>query len=412
VTHGLARRSALVLLAVSCLAFGVLAAVLIPWDWLPGGSIRDVPASDVFTQAQIDRAEDYAWLVRRLAWASYAVSMATALVLGFTGLGSRLVARLPRRIRLPLGVLVILLIGRIVTLPFSLLIRRQNLRYGLTRQSLGGWTRDNLTSLMVMWVATTIGIALLVWLARRTPRWWFVWAGAAAAGLTFALSFLYPVVVEPLFNKFTPMPAGPLKQSILELADQEGVPVHDVLVADASRRTTTLNAYVSGYGNTRRVVVYDNLLTQLKPDEVRVVVAHELGHAKNHDVLTGTVLGAVGSVIGVTLLALLLDLRGLQRRAQVDGPGDTRVIALVLALAALATFVASPLQNASSRAIEARADRESLQATQDAATFISMQKQLALTSLADPSPPRITQFWFGSHPTTLQRIGLAQAVLP
>ena len=398
------------MLVLSVALFAVLCAVLIPWDWLPGGSIPRVPAREVFTRAQIDRAEDYAWLVRRLAWASYAVSLLTAVVLGFTGLGSRLVSRLPRRLRLPLGVLVLLVVGRLVTLPFGLLIRRQNLRYGLTRQSLGGWVRDNLTGLLVAWVVTTIGLALLVWLARRTPRWWFAWAGAAAAVLTFVLSFLYPIVVEPLFNNFTPMQAGPLKQSILELADKEGVPVDDVLVADASRRTTTLNAYVSGYGNTRRVVVYDNLLTQLTPGEVRVVVAHELGHAKHHDVLTGTALGAVGSLVGVSLLALLLDLPWLRRRAGVDGPGDPRVIAVVLALVALGGFTASPIQNTMSRAIEARADRESLAATRDAPTFISMQKQLALTSLADPTPPRVTQFWFGSHPTTLQRIGLAEAM--
>ena len=187
-----------------------------------------------------------------------------------------------------MGVLALLLVGRLVTLPFSLLIRRQQLRYDLTHQSIGGWIQDQLTSLLVTWVATTIVLGLLVWLARRSPRWWFAWAGAGAVTLTFVFSFLYPVVVEPLFNKFTPMQSGPLKQSILDLADQEGVPVEDVLVADASRRTTTLNAYVSGFGHTRRVVVYDNLLEGPLPDQVRVVVAHELGHAKNNDVLTGT----------------------------------------------------------------------------------------------------------------------------
>ena len=134
--------------------------------------------------------------------------------------------------------------------------------------------------------------------------------------LSLAGSFLYPVVVEPLFNHFTPMSSGPLKQSILRLADREGVHVDDVLVADASRRTTTVNAYVSGLGNTRRVVVYDNLLTDLTPAEARVVIAHELGHAKDHDVLLGTTLAAVGSVGAIALLALILDAEPVRRRAR------------------------------------------------------------------------------------------------
>jgi STE24 endopeptidase len=399
------RRAALALLVGSLFLLAVLGAVLVPWDW---GTVDQVRAGEVFTSAQIDRAEHYSSLVRQLAWAGYAVSLVTAMVLGFTGLGARLV---PRRFSLPLGVLALLMIGRVVTLPFDLLIRHQQLRYGLTRQSLGGWLQDNLTSLAITWVVTTGGLVLLVWVARRTPRWWFAWAGAGAAALTFLLSFAYPVVVEPLFNHFTPMTDGPLKQSILALADKEGVPVDDVLVADASRRTTTLNAYVSGFGKTRRVVVYDNLLKQLSPEEVRVVVAHELGHAKHDDVLTGTLLGAVGAMAGVAALALLLDLPGLRRRAHVEGPGDPRVAALALALVALGAFAASPVQNAASRAIEARADHESLLATRDLSGFTAMQKRLAITSVSDPTPPALSQFWFGSHPTTLQRIGLARALL-
>ena len=317
----------------------------------------------------------------------------------------------PSRLRLPLGVLALLVVGHLVTLPFGLVVRQRRLDYGLTRQGLGGYLRDEVTGLLVGWVATTIGLALLVWLARRTPRWWFAWAGVGAAGLAFVLSFAYPLVVEPLFNRFTPMADSPLRQSILQLAAEERVEVDDVLVADASRRTTTLNAYVSGLGGSRRVVVYDNLVTELPEDQVLDVVAHELAHAKNHDVLAGTTLGAVGSVAGLALLALLLDSRALRRRAGADGPGDPRIAALVLALAALGTFVANPVQNTASRAVEARADRDSLAATSDLDGFTQLQRNLALTSLADPHPPAWSQFWFGSHPTTLQRIGQARDVL-
>jgi STE24 endopeptidase len=186
------------------------------------------------------------------------------------------------------------------------------------------------------------------------------------------------------------------------------VHIDDVLVADASRRTTTLNAYVSGFGSTRRVVVYDTLLTGLPQKETEMIVAHELGHAKHEDVLLGTVLGALGSAAGVGALALLLTRRRLLEHVQVDGLGDPHAVPLVLALAVVGSLLASPVQNTISRAIEARADRSALAATQDPETFIAMQKQLALRSLSDPTPPAWSQFWFGSHPTTLERIGLAK----
>lgn len=403
----LARGPAWVLLAVSAFVVGTLLVVVIPWDH---GRIADVTASEVFTDAQIDRAEEYSSAVRLLGRTSLVVSLLVACLLGFTSLGARLVARLPRRLRLPLAVLVVLLIGRLATLPFSLLIRQERLEYDLTRQSFGGWVRDLVTSLGVTWVAMTLLVGLVVVLARRAPRTWFLWTGVAACGLIFLLSFAYPLVVEPLFNKFSSMPEGPLRDSILELADKEGVAVDDVLVADASRRTTTLNAYVSGFGDSRRVVVYDNLVDGLPEDQVRIVVAHELAHAKHDDVLTGTAIGAAGAVFGVCLLALLLDIPALQRRSGVDGPGDARVVPLVLALIAVGSLLASPIQNSASRAVEARADRDSLVATGEPQVFQDMQVQLSLRSLSDPTPPGWSQFWFGSHPTTLERIGMARAM--
>jgi STE24 endopeptidase len=221
-------------------------------------------------------------------------------------------------------------------------------------------------------------------------------------------SFIYPVVVEPLFNHFTPMKAGPLRTDIFALAKKEHVHIDDVLVADASRRTTTLNAYVSGFGTTRRVVVYDTLLTGLPQKQIEVIVAHELGHAKHDDVLTGTILGALGSAFGIGLLGLVLIRRRALERVQVTGIVDPRVVPLLLALAAVGSLLASPVQNTISRAIEARADRTSLETTRDPDTFVEMQRQLALRSLSDPTPPAWSQFWFGSHPTTLQRIGMAR----
>jgi len=218
-------------------------------------------------------------------------------------------------------------------------------------------------------------------------------------------SFVYPVLVEPAFNHFTPLPSGELRTRILHLADVEGVHLDDVLVADASRRTTTLNAYVSGYGSTRRVVLYDNVLQDLPQDEVLAIVAHELGHAAHNDVLVGSALAALGAVLGVGLLGLLVPASS--RPGDGRGLRDPATVPRVLALVAIASLLSSPVNNGLSRLIETRADVASLEATRDPAAFERMQKQLALHSLSD-DPPAFSQFWFGSHPTTLQRIAIAR----
>ena len=267
-----------------------------------------------------------------------------------------------------------------------------------------------MVSLLVSWVFVGVTVLLVIGTARVSPRRWPLWTAFAGVVLTVAGSFVYPVVVEPLFNSFTPLPAGALRTQILRLAKVEGVPIHDVLVADASRRTTTLNAYVSGFGSTRRVVLYDNLLHAEPQRVILSVVGHELGHARHHDVANGTALGAAGAALGAGLLGLLMGRRRLLDRAGVSSPGSPEAVALLVALAAAGSLLASPFENTASRAVEARADRAALESTHDYAAFVTVQKELALRSLSDPTPPALSQFWFGSHPTALQRIGIADAL--
>ena len=400
------------MIGVSAVVFAVLCVVFVPWSWVPGGHIVDVRGSEVFSAKQLQRGESYASMQRHLGWASLAVSLAVALVLGLTRLGARLVRSLPGPwwVKALIGTLAVLLVGELATLPFDLAIRSNALEYGLTTQSFTGWLRDRSLSLLVSWVFAGATVMVVLVSARRSPRRWPLWAALAGVVLTVFGSWVYPVVVEPLFNQFTSLPKGDLRSGILALAEKEKVPVSDVLVADASRRTTTLNAYVSGFGGTRRVVLYDNLVDDVPEREALVVVAHELGHARHHDVLLGTVLGATGVVFGTGLLGLLLTRRRLLDRAGVGDVRQPEVVALLLALVAVGTLVSSPIQNVVSRAIEARADRASLEATGDYSGFEKMQVQLATRSLSDDDPPWLSQFWFGSHPTTLQRIGLARAL--
>jgi STE24 endopeptidase len=408
------RRGAWWQLAGAGAVLLLLAGVLVPWQWTPGATLHPPSAADVFSTEQLRAAESHAQALRLLTWSSYAVSLVLAGVLGFTRLGSTLTRRLTGALRwwlaVPWAAFWLLLAGRVVTMPFGLLVRERNLRDGLTNQGLTGWLTDWALSLLVSWVLLSALLLLFIGLARRSPRRWFAWAGALLVGLTFFVSLLYPVLVEPLFNDFRPLKDGPFKESVLQLADDEGVEVSDVLVSDASRRTTTLNAYVSGFGSTRRIVLYDNLLADLTPDEARAIVAHELAHARHRDVVLGTGLGALGAVMGVAALALVLDDPRVRRRAGVRGPADPAAVALIAALVAVGGLLSSPAQNVVSRAIEARADVTALTTTHDPEAFRQVQRQLALRSLADPTPPWFGYVWFASHPTVLQRLAIADAV--
>ncbi|GAA1768791.1 M48 family metallopeptidase [Nocardioides hankookensis] len=385
----------------------VLAILLVPWHPVPGGTPGPVPAASVFTAEQIARAEDYSRWARVWSWSSLAVSLVVSCVLGFSRWGPRLVGRLPGWwwVRVVLAVAAVVVVGRVITLPFAVLMRRHVLDYGLSEQGWGGFAADLVRTEAVQVFATSVLLVVLIGCARRWERAWPAVAAALAGALVVLGSFVYPVLVEPIFNDFTSLPDGPLRTQVLALADQEGVPVDDVLVADASRRTTTLNAYVSGFGSTRRVVLYDNLVNDVPRDETLSVVAHELAHAKHDDPRTGTLIGAAGAVFGVGLLALLVGALAGRGRPPMRDPA---VVPLVLALVAIGTLLSSPIQNAISRQIETRADVDALLVTRDARAFEAVQRELALRSLADPTPPAVSQFWFGSHPIGLTRIAIAR----
>jgi STE24 endopeptidase len=406
------RRAALLVTVVGAASFVALAIAFVPWNPVPGGGPTTLPAPEtILTPEQIARADAFSDPARYLAWASLAVSLAVSCWLGFTSAGLRLVGRLrgPWWVRVVLGVALVSLVGRLATLPFSIISFRRRVSFGLSTQHWSDWARDTVVSWLLGVVVSSIVLLIVVGTARRWKTWWPAIAGGLTAALVLIGSFVYPVVVEPLFNHFTPLPDGSLRTGVLHLADVEGVHVDDVLVADASRRTTTLNAYVSGFGSTRRVVLFDNLVNDVPQDQALSVVAHELAHARHNDVLTGSLLGAAGALTAMGLLGLVLG--GRRQKTEEAERGrraeDPAVVPRVLALVAIAGLLASPIQNGISRRIETRADVDAILATNDPKAFIEVQRQLAIRSLADLTGPAWSQFWFGSHPTTRERIAIA-----
>jgi STE24 endopeptidase len=417
-------------------ALAAVAGWGVPWDVLGPGSPPVLPDVRLdFTAQQLATEAAFHDALRPWTYTRLALAVLVPLVLGLTPAGARLVRRSGRLLRggwaaqVALGTVALTLITVVVTVPPSVAAERVLRRYGLSTQTWTSWTVDVARGWAVSTATTVLVLVVVLALARRRWRRWWLAGGLVAAGFVVAGSYVYPVVIEPLSNSFTTMQAGPLRHDLIDLAARDGVQVDTVLVADASRRTTAENAYVSGFGATRRVVVYDTLLRGATPREVEVVVAHELGHVRAHDVALGTALGALAAALVVVAGSWLLEdvrdgqgggergvterrrggRRLLLRAAGVRGLSDPGVVALVLALASVGSLVVAPASTLVSRRIEARADVHALDLTHDVQGFAQMQRRLAVTNLSDLQPAWWRTAFFSTHPSAPWRIAMARA---
>jgi STE24 endopeptidase len=379
---------------------------------------------EAFTEEEVRACVDYAKPRQRWGLAGYGTDLVVLAALALTGAGRAVVRGaaglaggwVPGRV--VLAVVAVLAVRAAAGLPFSVRAYRQDARAGLATQGLDGFLRDWAKGRAVGLVLTALPLTALVLGARWEPPGWPLVAAAAAVLLVLALAVAGPVLIEPLFNRFSPLEPGPLRARLLELAATMRVPVGDVLVADASRRTTRVNAYVSGLGRTRRVVVYDTLLAAAGSgapagsgpgaDEVALVVAHELAHVRHRDVLWGTIGAAALAAVSVLAAIALFDLGPVQRALGVAGLDDPLAAPGLLLLAALGGLVAAPVASAISRWAEARADWVSLEVTRDPLTAVAVERRLALENRADLRPNRLLMLLFASHPTTMARIAQAR----
>jgi Zn-dependent protease with chaperone function len=380
----------------------------------PRSGLIEPAAVDVkgyFTALQLDRAEDFRSVQRLLAVGGLAVGTGTLALLAWRP-PRRVFDRLARRPVLGgaaagAGISLLLVLAEF---PLSAWRHERAVDVGLSTQTWLDWLGDVAKSTGIDALFAAAGGALALVLVRRFRRHW--WAPASAVIVVFGVMtiWLFPIVIDPIFNDFEKLRPGATRSDVLELADRAGVDVGEVYRVDASRRTTAANAYVGGLGHSKRVVLYDNLLTGFPRDEVRMVVAHELGHQKRNDLTRGLVWLALVAPAGMFLAQRLAE--AFARR---DGLGDPRIkpgpvvlpaIALAVGIVAFGMGAAS---NVLSRQVEGRADAFSLDLTRDPAAFVQLERRLAVRNISDPDPPGLLHALFGTHPTTVERIGIGEA---
>uniref|UniRef100_A0A6J6A0P4 Unannotated protein n=1 Tax=freshwater metagenome TaxID=449393 RepID=A0A6J6A0P4_9ZZZZ len=371
------------------------------------GLLSPIPVSpqDWFSAAQLDRARSFSEPQR---WLAVAALILKALVL------AALVLRAPANLRGPyrhpiivsglVGAGISILIA-VALLPLGALMRARSVNYGLDTASWGQWgwdaARAAAIAALIAGVATIVAIALI----RRFPRRWWVPASALIVLGGVLATFAGPLVIDPIFNRFTPLGPGATRTAVVDLAGRAGVKVGSVYVIDASRRTSAANAYVNGIGSSKRVVLYDTLLTKFPPAQTRLVVAHELAHVHYRDISHGLIFLLIVAPFGSWAAARCLRVWGPR-----DGfPAGPSSVPALTAAVVLVAFSITLISNQLSRAVEARADAYALSLTSDAPTFIAQQRRIAIQNLSDPQPPAALHWLFGTHPTTVERIGIGLA---
>jgi STE24 endopeptidase len=384
----------------------VVAEAAVALMWPRHGVIEPAPvrAASYFSRTELERARDFRRPQVLLGLGAMVVEL---------GLLALLVARPPRRLRGPFrrpilaaaaaGAALSVLVS-VAPLPVQVVARQRAKDVGLVTQSWPGYGFDLVRSWAIGAVFAGIGAAIAVGLIRRMPRTWWIPGSVAVVAFGAITTYAGPIVLDPIFNRFTPLPAGQTRSDVLDLARKAGVDVGQVYVMDASRRTTAANAYVNGLGHTKRVVLYDNLLDDFSRDETRLVVAHELGHVRYDDLPRGLIWLAIVTPYGLFAASRMT----LRLAPQEERPGPAVLPALALSVAVI-VFLITTVSSQLSRRVEARADSYSLQLTDEPDAFISFQRRIALKNVSDPDPWDWTSFLFGTHPTTVDRIGTGAA---
>src|SRR3984885_14621398 len=217
----------------------------------------------------------------------------------------------------------------------------------MATQTFGLWLVDQFKGLGIGIVLGGILVMLLFGAVRRFPRSWpVIGAGVSYLFIVF-VGFIAPVILIPIFNKVTPLNDPKIVDPILRLARQNGIPAKDVYTIDASRQTTQMSANVSGFGNTMRITLNDNLLRRGSPEEIQAVMGHEMGHYVLHHIYKDTLFFAVVVVIAFALLQWSLNW-SLQRwgeKWRIRGIGDTAVLPLVVLLVSIFGFFVTPILN-------------------------------------------------------------------
>jgi STE24 endopeptidase len=277
-------------------------------------------------------------------------------------------------------------------------------KYGFNRTTYGLWLADFLKSIVLSAVLLSTVVLAGLWLIETSPHFWWLWFWCFSLAFTLFVTYVSPYVIEPLFNKFTPVDDLTFRERIVQLARKAGINVSKVLTMDASKRSGHTNAYFTGIGRTKRIILFDTLLTSMGAEEILAVLAHEIGHWKRHHLLKGL---AATQLLSLVILFLAYRLIHGSLLTELFKLGtDTVWAKIVIAgfLISLATFLLKPVMNGFTRMMEREADRFSCDLEGRGETMITVLVKLSKDNLSNLFPHPLYALFEYSHPPVLERI--------
>jgi STE24 endopeptidase len=282
-------------------------------------------------------------------------------------------------------------------------------RYGLSSETLSGWTRDYLRAAALV-IGLAVAAAEVVYLSLRwSPQWWWLAASASFIGALVVLARMAPVVLLPLFYRFEPLERESLRARLAALSERSRVPVLGIHVWGLGAKSRRANAALVGTGGTRRILVSDTLLADYSDDEIEVILAHEIAHHVHGDIRRGLLIESALVVISFGLAALALG--SLWESFGLVDPSDVAGLPLLCIAGAGVSILAAPALNAWSRRNERRADRFALRVARRPEAFVTAMRRLAAQNLAEERPSRLAVWFFHRHPPVHERIDRARQQL-
>lgn len=298
----------------------------------------------------------------------------------------------------------------IATLPLHYISYSLSKSYHISTQTFSSWMKDELIDFWVNYGTTLIIVPVLYWLMKRSNKRWWLYAWFLSIPFTLFITFIQPVVIDPLYNHFYPLKNKELETKILTMANKSHIPAKHVFEVDMSEKTNALNAYVTGIGSNARIVLWDTTLNKLSDNQILFIMAHEMCHYIEKHIYFGITGYLLLSLIGLYLTYRIMNwaVGRWGKELKISEVKDIRSLPLFFMIISMLLFAVSPLTNWVSRYEEARADQYAINMTKNPDAAIASFQELTKLGLSQVNPPLLVKIFRYDHPTMLDRIAMLE----
>jgi STE24 endopeptidase len=293
-----------------------------------------------------------------------------------------------------------------LTFPLEWLSYKFSRTYHISTQTFASWMKDQFIDFWVNYFLMFMIVSVLYWLMKKSPKKWWFYGWLLSIPFTLFLTFVQPVIIDPLYNDFYPLKNKELEQKILTLAQKADIPAEHVYEVNMSEKTNALNAYVTGIGSNSRIVLWDTTLNRLNDQEILFIMAHEMGHYVMKHIYVGIAGYLLLSLLGLYLTYKIVNMvvKRWGKLLHLSDHRDISSLPLILLIISMLAFTSSPLTNAASRYQEHAADKYAIKLTGNPEAAISSFQKLTKSGLSQVHPPFLVKLFRYGHPTILERI--------